>query len=61
MYKQRKVVLQMSACSGNCSSCSSAEGCKDKDPHLKQNEYSDIKKTFNECMTNILKQKKKTD
>lgn len=23
--------------------------------------YSDIEKTFNECMTNILKQKKKTD
>ena len=36
----------MSACSGNCSSCSSAEGCKDKDPHLKQNEYSDIKKIY---------------
>ena len=24
-------------------------------------EYSDVKKTFNECMINILKQKKKMD
>ncbi len=36
----------MSSCSGNCSSCSSADGCKDKDMHLKQNEYSDIKKIY---------------
>lgn len=36
----------MSGCSGNCSSCSSASGCKDKDLHLKQNEYSDIKKIY---------------
>lgn len=36
----------MSDCSGNCSSCKSAEGCKDKDPHLKQNEYSNIKKIY---------------
>ena len=36
----------MSSCSGNCSSCSSAEGCSSKDPHLKQNEYSDIKKIY---------------
>ena len=36
----------MSSCSGNCSSCSSASGCKDKDPHLKQNEYSDIRKIY---------------
>ncbi len=35
----------MSSCSGNCSSCSSAD-CKDRDPHLKQNEYSDIKKIY---------------
>ncbi len=36
----------MSECSGNCSSCASASGCKDKDLHLKQNEYSDIKKIY---------------
>ena len=38
----------MSGCSGNCSSCSSASGCKDKekDMHLKQNEYSNIKKIY---------------
>lgn len=36
----------MSECSGNCSSCSSASGCKDKDLHLKQNEYSNIKKIY---------------
>ena len=35
----------MSSCSGNCSSCSSSD-CKDRDPHLKQNEYSDIKKIY---------------
>ncbi len=35
----------MSSCSGNCSSCSSAD-CKDRDPHLKQNEYSNIKKIY---------------
>lgn len=34
----------MSSCSGNCSSCSS--DCKDRDPHLKQNEYSNIKKIY---------------
>ena len=32
-------------CSGNCSSCSSSD-CKEKDLHLKQNEYSDIKKIY---------------
>ena len=36
----------MSSCSGNCSSCSSASSCKEKDLHLKQNEYSDIKKIY---------------
>lgn len=36
----------MSSCSGNCSSCSSSSSCKDKDLHLKQNEYSDIKKIY---------------
>ena len=36
----------MGSCSGNCSSCSSSEGCKDKDMHLKQNEYSNIKKIY---------------
>ncbi len=35
----------MSSCSGNCSSCSSSD-CKDRDPHLKQNEYSNIKKIY---------------
>lgn len=35
----------MSSCSGNCSSCSSGD-CKDRDPHLKQNEYSNIKKIY---------------
>ncbi len=35
----------MSSCSGNCSSCSSSD-CKEKDLHLKQNEYSDIKKIY---------------
>ncbi|MBR3816813.1 MAG: Mrp/NBP35 family ATP-binding protein [Clostridia bacterium] len=35
----------MSSCSGNCSSCSSSD-CKDRDPHLKQNEFSDIKKIY---------------
>ena len=34
----------MSGCSGNCSSCSS--DCKDRDPLLKQNEYSNIKKIY---------------
>ena len=34
----------MSECSGNCSSCSS--DCKDRDMHLKQNEYSDVKKIY---------------
>lgn len=32
-------------CSGNCSSCSSSD-CKDRDMHLKQNEYSDVKKIY---------------
>ena len=32
-------------CSGNCASCSSSD-CKEKDLHLKQNEYSDIKKIY---------------
>ena len=37
----------MSSCSGNCSSCSSKEGCGEKkDMHLKQNEYSNIKKIY---------------
>jgi len=37
----------MSSCSGNCSSCSSKEGCNEKkDMHLKQNEYSNIKKIY---------------
>ena len=35
----------MSSCSGNCSSCSSSD-CKDRDPHLKQNEFSNIKKIY---------------
>ncbi len=35
----------MSSCSGNCSTCSSSD-CKEKDLHLKQNEYSDIKKIY---------------
>ena len=35
----------MSSCSGNCSSCSSSD-CKDRDLHLKQNEYSNIKKIY---------------
>lgn len=37
----------MGSCSGNCSSCSSKEGCNEKkDMHLKQNEYSNIKKIY---------------
>ncbi len=38
----------MSSCSGNCSSCSSSGSCSDekKDLHLKQNEYSNIKKIY---------------
>ena len=37
----------MSSCSGNCSSCSSKEGCGEKkDMHLKQNEYSNIQKIY---------------
>ncbi|MDD6011472.1 MAG: Mrp/NBP35 family ATP-binding protein [Oscillospiraceae bacterium] len=36
----------MSSCSGNCSSCSSSSDCKDKDLHLKQNDYSHIKKIY---------------
>ncbi len=36
----------MSSCSGNCSSCKSSDGCKEKDLHLKQNEYSNIKKIY---------------
>ncbi|MBQ8028039.1 MAG: Mrp/NBP35 family ATP-binding protein [Clostridia bacterium] len=35
----------MSECSGNCSSCSSAD-CKDRDPILKQNAQSNIKKIY---------------
>ena len=36
----------MSSCSGNCSSCSSSDCKEKKDLHLKQNEYSDIKKIY---------------
>ena len=37
----------MGSCSGNCSSCSSKDGCSEKkDMHLKQNEYSNIKKIY---------------
>ena len=35
----------MGGCSGNCSSCSSSD-CKDRDMHLKQNEYSNVKKIY---------------
>lgn len=35
----------MSECSGNCSSCSSAD-CKDRDMTLKQNDHSNIKKIY---------------
>lgn len=42
--KNRKGCVKM-GCSGNCASCSSSD-CKEKDLHLKQNEYSDIKKIY---------------
>ncbi len=35
----------MGSCSGNCSSCSSGD-CAERDMHLKQNEYSNIKKIY---------------